>query len=214
MVTLNGRKLYIDMDSIPTITPTVLTGINAAWRKVQDKRKLDPFNIVSNRRYTPEELQARIEEYFKSCEGYKYYKGKLVLDHMGKPVICQVKPYTLSGLERYLKLSHNTLRRYEQLSRSGLIPPEYAEIIVDARQRVQEYAEERLYDREGSSGARFVLEVGFGWMTKMDKKALKQSKERIELTREKLDFLKQQAEEGKLTDTEFTVNILRADNDN
>ena len=91
-----------------------------------------------------------------------------------------------------------------------MIDPEYGAIIDDAKLRIQEYAEKRLYDRDGSSGARFVLEAGFGWLTERDMRELKQSDARIQLSREKLDFIKKQAEDNKLQDTELTVNIMRA----
>lgn len=212
VVTVRDRVLYLDMDAIhipPNLAPQI------AWRKkLQRMKRLEPFFSQRLMRYKdPEQLRKGIEKYFKSCIGVRYYRGQIMLDEHGEPLKGQVQPYTLSGLARFLHISTQTLNDYEAKANAGLIPPEYAEIIWDARMRIQEYAEKRLYDREGSSGARFVLETSFGWMTDKDRQEIEMHKKRIQLARDKLNFVKQQAEEGKLTDKELTVNILRAGND-
>lgn len=210
-----GRVIILDMDAIQIPEAEFLKLNRCAWRKRQELKKLDPFSdpFIKRKYADPQELQEKIDEYFKSCFGVKYYKGKPVFDMDGEPVIGQVEPFTLSGLARYIGICRNTLRNYEIKSKAGLIPPEYYEIIQEARMRVQEYAEKRLYDRDGSTGARFVLEAGFGWMTERDRKELKQSKKRIKVSQDKLKLLQAAAEAKNMDDKEFVVNILRASND-
>lgn len=205
------RILYIDMDEIHIPQSSFLAANKAAWKKRQKLKSLDPFyqskRLVYN---TPEELQQAVDAYFDSCFGPGYYRGMPILDVHGDPVIMQIQPFTLTGLARHLHISTVTLFKYEAHSKAGLIPPEYAEIILDAKLRIQEYAERRLYDKDGTSGARFVLEAGFGWMTKKEQQELRQSKKRIKLAQDKLLFLREQADAGKLTDNNLVVNIMRA----
>ena len=215
MVELKDRVLTIDMDAIHVPGLAMRTALIANFKKRQELKALDPFFRAFHRpKYkTPEELQAKVDSYFQTCWGARYYNGKPLLDENGDVVQGIIRPYTMSGLARHLGISTQILFHYEANAKAGLIRPEYAEIIVDAKLRIQEYAEQRLYDREGSSGARFVLETGFGWMTKKDARELKQTDKRIKQTQEKLDFIKEQAREGKLEDKELTVNILRAGDD-
>lgn len=207
-----GRVLYIDMKEVVSPISPYLTNNKRAWRrKTQELKSLDPYRKDSNLRYsTPEQLQDKVNEYFDSCYGPGFYKGDPMLDRNGEPVIVQREPFTVAGLARHLKLSRMMLCKYETFGKTGLIPKEYADIIVDAKLRIQEYAEKRLYDRDGSSGARFVLEAGFGWMTKVEEKELRQNKKRIKVTQDKLKFLKETAEANKLTDNNLIVNIMRA----
>lgn len=215
MVKVENRVLYIDMDEIKI--PRTLKASREAFKFRHRARRLDPFSFSDpfrKRAYdTVEQLQAAIDGYFKKCQGVKYYKGKPMVNIDGEPVIGQVEPYTISGLARHLGISQKTLKQYKRYAKMGLVPPEFGDIIDDACMRIQEYAEKRLYDRDGSSGARFVLEAGFGWMTEKEAMELRQSNKRIDLTREKLEFIKKQAEEEKLQDKELIVNILRADED-
>lgn len=216
MYTKHGRIIILDMDAIIVPESEFLSKNRVDWVTGTKSKKLDPFsNSFLRKRYTdPKELQERVNAYFDSCFGVRYYKGHPMYDIEGEPLIGQIEPFTLSGLARYLGICRNTLKNYELKSKAGLIPPEYYEIIQDARMRVQEYAEKRLYDRDGSTGARFVLEAGFGWMTEKDRKELKQSKKRIKVTQEKLQLLKDAAASKTLDDKEFVVSILRASNEN
>lgn len=211
----NGRTITLDMDAIHVPEERFLKLNRSAWKTREKLKKLDPFSdpFMKRKYANPEELQAKVDEYFNSCMGIKYYKGHPMFDIDGNPVMGQVEPFTLSGLARYLGICRNTLKNYELKSKAGLIPPEYYEIIQEARMRVQEYAEKRLYDRDGSTGARFVLEAGFGWMTEKDRKELKQSKKRIKVSQDKLKLLKDAAEAKTLDDKEFVVSILRAGNE-
>ena len=210
-----GRIITFDFTGVEIPEVRFLKLQRTAWRTRQKLKKLDPWSdpFLKRKYADPEELRKKAEEYFESCFGIKYYKGHPMFDADGEPLRGQVEPYTLSGLARFLGISRGTLRNYELKSKAGLIPPEYYEVIQEARARVEEYAEKRLYDRDGSTGARFVLEAGFGWMTEKDRKELKQSKKRIKVSQEKLKLLKAAAEAKEMDDKEFVVNILRASND-
>lgn len=214
MYRLEGRTLFLDMDAIHIPDSRFLHMIREGWKQRQALYDSDPYAYSAYHRkrayQTPEELQQKVDEYFKSCEGYRYYQGKPMYDAKGRPLKGQIEPYTISGLSRYLGIQPQTLLRYQIQARAGFIEPEFVDIIEDAKLRIQEYAEKRLYDRDGSSGARFVLEAGFGWVTHKEEIELQQSDKRIELAKAKLEFIRKQAEENKLEDKELTVNILRA----
>lgn len=216
MFAKKGRILTIDMDAVKEVKTPVLKASNAAMKKRNELKKLDPLSDPwKKRRYaTAQELKEKIDEYFNSCYGSKYYKGRLVFDADGNPAIGQVEPFTISGLARHLGISRDTLKQYETRALMGEIPYDYAEVVRDARMRVQEYAEKRLYDKEGSAGARFVLEAGFGWMTKKERQELKLSKQRIKVAQAKLKLLQAAADAKTMDDKEFIVSILRASDEN
>lgn len=66
-------------------------------------------------------------------------------------------PLTLTGLARHLSMgSRQTLLNYSKTD-------EFGDIIQEARMRVEEYAEKRLYDRDGARGAEFNLKFNFNW---------------------------------------------------
>ena len=105
-------------------------------------------------------LQEKIDEYFKLTEGKPY------LDNEGNPVfnkfgrMCYIVdpfPPTVTGLALYLGMNS----RKEQLQYQDM--EEFNEIITRAKSRVEEYTEMRLFDREGSNGAKFSLTNNFKW---------------------------------------------------
>lgn len=106
------------------------------------------------------DLQARIERYFLWCEGEPMIDettGKPVVTKGGVPVYVGVHPPTIVGLANALDISRQTLLNYQGKK-------QYEEIITRAKRRVEQYAEERLYDKDGSAGARFNLQNNFrGW---------------------------------------------------
>lgn len=109
-----------------------------------------------------EELEKKIEEFFKSCEGtvLEDEVGKPVLDKYGNVIKIDERPETVTGLALALGFK----------SRQSLIDyqgkPEFSDTITRAKLRCEKYAEERLYDRDGNGGARFSLQVNFGWKDK------------------------------------------------
>lgn len=107
-----------------------------------------------------EEIQGLIDEYFKECEGevLRDDKGNPVLNKWGNPIVLNQKPPTVTGLA--LALGFTT--------RQGLLlyqgKKEFVDTITRAKARVEQYTEERLFDRDGVNGARFSLTNNFaGW---------------------------------------------------
>ena len=112
----------------------------------QEELKNEYLKANSRCKYkNSEELISQIQLYFYQCR-------------------CDHKPYTISGLALFLGLSTETLRRYEK----EYGDTEYPDIIKFAKQQVEVYAEEGLYDKSKSSGAKFVLQNNFGWAEKQD----------------------------------------------
>ena len=95
-----------------------------------------------------DELQERINEYFDTM-------------HQAH------RPYTMSGLALWLGVTTKTLRSWEKDYGDTV----YTDIIKFAKQRVENYAEESLYDNRKSSGAKFVLENYFGLAEKHEVEA-------------------------------------------
>lgn len=108
---------------------------------------------------TPEEMQVKIDQYFEEIEGHPLLDndGKVMQDKWGYPVYVDRHPPTITGLA--LALGFNT--RKSLLDYCG--KPAFVNTIARAKARVERYAEERLYDREGQRGAEFSLKYNFRW---------------------------------------------------
>ena len=141
---------------------------------------------------TPEELEEKIEAYFTECEGEIVYTrdGEMLLDKYGQPVVRGAHPPTVTGLA--LALTGLTeLRRASVLTLSGgelqrvllalalgfggrqaLMNYQGREVFKDtitrAKARCEEYAERRLYDKDGCTGAKFSLACNWGWREKAE----------------------------------------------
>ncbi len=110
-----------------------------------------------------EEIEQKIEAYFKSCEGepLKDRDGTVLADKYGAPIIVGKRPPTVTGLA--LALGFST--RQSLLNYQG--KKEFVDTITRAKSFVEKYAEERLFDREGVQGAKFSLINKFkGWSEK------------------------------------------------
>ncbi len=110
-----------------------------------------------------EEIQAKIDDYFKSCEGeiLKDEDGNVLTDKYGVPIKFNDKPPTITGLALALGFT----------SRQALLNYQAKEAFVDtitrAKARVEAYAEARLFDKDGANGAKFSLANNFeGWREK------------------------------------------------
>lgn len=105
------------------------------------------------------ELQAAVDAYFDSCRG-QYRRdaaGAYVLDRSGRPILDGAVPLTMTGLTMALGFrSRQSLFDYRGRR-------EFAGIIERARLRIECYAEERLFDRDGYAGAAWLLATAFGW---------------------------------------------------
>lgn len=114
---------------------------------------------------TADEMQAKIDEYFDSCAGTVLTdaEGAPILNKNGQPIVINVKPPTITGLALAIGFtSRQALLNYQ--GKKGFI-----DTITRAKSRVEKYAEERLYDKEGCNGAKFSLANNFnGWSDKKD----------------------------------------------
>ncbi len=109
---------------------------------------------------TPEEMQKVIEKYFDKCKGeyVRDKKGNIETDKNGNPIVRKQRPPTITGLALALGFSgRQALLNYEGKAK-------FVDTIKRAKSRIEEYAEERLYDRDGVNGAKFNLANNFsGW---------------------------------------------------
>lgn len=108
-----------------------------------------------------EEIEEKIEQYFAICEGEPLLddEGKQIVNKYGCPCwIKPPKPPTVTGLALALGFaSRQALLNYQAKK-------EFNDTITRAKSRVEEYAESRLFDRDGSNGAQFSLRNNFkGW---------------------------------------------------
>ena len=113
---------------------------------------------------TAEEMSEAIERYFNDCEGRALTdeNGNTVYDKYGNPVIVGVHPPTVTGLALALGFkTRQSLLNYQARTKA------FNDIITVAKSRCEEYAESRLYDRDGVNGAKFSLMNNFkGWREK------------------------------------------------
>lgn len=109
---------------------------------------------------TVDEMQKAIDKYFEDCNG-EYItdeEGNLMTDKYGNPVKKKERPLTITGLA--LALGFNG--RQSLLNYEG--KPEFLDTIKRAKAKVEQYAEERLFDKDGVNGAKFNLANNFkGW---------------------------------------------------
>lgn len=112
-----------------------------------------------------EEMQKKIDAYFDDCNGKILYDedGEPKCDKYGNIIIVGSKPFTITGLA--LALGFNS--RQSLLNYQG--KPEFMDTIMRAKARVECYAEERLFDKDGANGAKFSLANNFeGWKEKKE----------------------------------------------
>lgn len=208
-----GTKYYIDMGAVKA-DDTFLHANAAARRKHRELKRLDPFSKVigGKRKYeNPKDLKRQCDKYFQSLMRPVYIKGQMMKDEAGNPIMEQIRPATISGLAQFLGIQTKTLKSYHMKSVSGLIPPEYAEIVLEARQKIEVFAEEQMYSRDGARGAQFVLQAGFGWQTKGEQSEQRMNKQRIKAMKQELKLKQKMLDEAEKTeDTELKVKIIRA----
>jgi hypothetical protein len=109
------------------------------------------------------EIQDKIDAYFKECEGELLLdaEGNPMIDKYGNPIMKGKRPLTITGLALALGFnSRQALLNYQDKQ-------EFNDTITRAKAKVEQYAEERLYDKDGSNGAKFSLANNFdGWREK------------------------------------------------
>ena len=101
-----------------------------------------------------EEIQGKIDAYFTACKGHPLMNpdtGEPFQDKYGLPIIVDAKPPTVSGLALALGFScRRDLNAYQGKK-------EFCTTITRAKAQCEAYAEERLFDRDGTNGAQFSL---------------------------------------------------------
>lgn len=111
---------------------------------------------------TPQEMQAVIDAYFDACKGKPILDkaGELMRNKNGHVIYDDRQPPTVTGLALALGFTgRQALLNYQA-------KPAFVDTVTRAKSRCEEYAEARLYDKEGSGGAQFSLKANFGWTEK------------------------------------------------
>ena len=110
-------------------------------------------------------MQEAIDAYFEACKGEPIIgeDGLPVCDKYGQPFIINSKPPTVTGLA----LSLGFTGRQALIDYQGRL--EFADTVTRAKSRCEEYAESRLYDKDGANGAKFSLGCNFGWNSENEK---------------------------------------------
>jgi len=113
-------------------------------------------------KYTPEELEIKIVEYFKYVD--EENKQRKLKRFEGE----KLKPYTMTGLCVYLDICKDTLIDYGKR-------PEYTGLVKIAKQKVENYVEEGLLNGSiNTIGGIFNLKNNFGWVDRLDINATSQ----------------------------------------
>lgn len=114
---------------------------------------------------TAEEIQERIDAYFEECKGEILFDsdGNPMVDKYGNLIRVGVRPLTITGLALALGFtSRRALLNYQGKE-------EFVHTITRAKAKVEQYAEERLFDKDGANGAKFSLANNFdGWKEKKE----------------------------------------------
>lgn len=113
---------------------------------------------------SPEEMQQKIEAYFESRKAPLLDKnGRAVLDSNGEPIMVDSKPCTITGLALALGFtSRQDLLNYQAKA-------DFFDTVTRAKSKVEEYAESRLFDRDGAVGAKFALANNYdGWKERQE----------------------------------------------
>jgi len=118
---------------------------------------------VSKRYKNPQDLQKKVDEYFKSG-----LKKKTIITKSGLPVTVEIPTITWLCLFLWFEDRHS-FNSYEKY-------PEFTSTIKQARSRIESHYEELA--QEGNTGAIFALK-NFGWK---DKTEVETTEKKIEVT--------------------------------
>lgn len=116
----------------------------------------DPFKLAFT---DPEAMQAQVDEYFLSRINTRTIKQRT---NNGETVEFEeeyMRPPTMAGLAGYLGVVRTTLLNYRKRGQEDEDPHNIGPVVARALNRLAEWTEEALYNREASNGARFALEV-------------------------------------------------------
>ena len=179
----------------------------------RNKKKYHKYSGSKPAFNSPERLQKEVDTYFDSCFGFMYDRyGNIKYDKNGDPIRYQIKPFTVSGLAYAIGVSTSTLNRY--CSGQFDNPNEdddynkYKKILVRAKQKIESYAESRLYDRDGSAGARFVLDSSFGWTTRKELTEIQEKQFNMWLKEQEFELKQKMLQMGQEDDS-LEIRIVR-----
>ena len=202
---VNERRVELDMRGIRNLHSPMNGRVN-------------PSKGTRTRWLSPEHLQCMVDEYFESCNGPLFdNRGNLLRDDNGNLVKGQVKPYTVSGLALYLGISTQTLKKYREGGIDDVLAEmradtedrkTFSRVVLEAKQRIEAYAEGRLYDRDGQRGAQFVLDCQFGWVERKPQAEIDKFKAETQLKRDEFE-LKKSLLDDEGEDKEITINVIR-----
>lgn len=126
------------------------------------------------------ELQIKIEAYFGDCDPH-VAKRKVIREKANngefymaeEQYITDQKPYLITGLARTLDTTRETLRdyesgKYDDAGKSDDENAKFSDTIRAAKLRCEEYAEGHLFTGKNPAGARFSLNVNYGWVDKTE----------------------------------------------
>lgn len=172
----------------------------------------------------PLQLKDLVDEYFASCYGpiRNPKTGGFYENPDGSFVIGQIKPFTLSGLALYTHTTTKMLRKYSNASIDALgYPTEfdyegltYSGIINEARKRIETYAEEQLYSRDGFGGGRFVLDAGFDWVSNKEQAEITSMNKQNSLKKKELKLKKKQMKLDNDVIEPISITIRKAGEQN
>lgn len=113
------------------------------------------------------QMQTLIDKYYDDCQGKPYINpdtGEPLLNKYGEVVVVGAKPPTITGLALALGFnSRQSLLNYMDKN------DEFMDTITRAKAYIEDYVESRLFDKEGSNGAKFSLINNFkGWREKSE----------------------------------------------
>ena len=188
--------------------------------------KFHPVDYGARRCYiwnNPEQLQGMVDEYFASCYGpVKNPKtGGFYEKDNGELLTVQIKPFTISGLALYCHIATDQIKKYsdERIDALGMPTDEdyvglqYSQILKNARQKIETYAEERLYDKDGFSGGKFVLDCAFGWLGSKELADIKALKKQLKIKQKELELREQQLLQGEADEEPINITVKRAGED-
>jgi hypothetical protein len=122
-----------------------------------------------------DQAQRLIDAYFKKCEGIKALDedGVPIVGKTGYIYVVEPKPLTINGLGLALGYAgrqglHELIRVLSKEDATAE-DKQILDVITRAKSEVENYAETRLFDKDGSNGAKFWLASnGKGWSDKQD----------------------------------------------
>lgn len=107
---------------------------------------------------TPAQMQKAIQEYFDDCD------NRIIEIHTeegGTLGVNKPAPYTICGLALALGTTRQTLLNYETVYGG-----EFFDTLKKAKTKVEQYAENHLYEGKNPTGAIFNLKCNYQWVDK------------------------------------------------